>query len=46
MRKVTTVEQPARRYACDFDEPSRLAASMGHRDRTTVANVLEWRRGG
>lgn len=44
VQQATVVDQTAREYAFDFDDPDGLAAAMRHRDETMAANVLWWQR--
>ncbi|MEU3858869.1 erythromycin esterase family protein [Streptomyces sp. NPDC028722] len=44
LRNATTVDQVARQYSYDFEDPAQLAASMRYRDATMAANVLDWQR--
>ena len=44
VQNATAVDQAARQYAFDFDEPAGVAASMRYRDSMMAANVLWWHR--
>ncbi|MBG0850737.1 erythromycin esterase family protein [Streptomyces spinoverrucosus] len=44
VRHATAIDQTARLYAFDFDDPAQLAECMRHRDEAMAANVAWWQR--
>ncbi|QOV40541.1 erythromycin esterase family protein [Streptomyces ferrugineus] len=44
VRQATVIDQTARQYAFDFEDPLELAAAMRYRDGVMAANVVWWQR--
>ncbi|MFG2826903.1 erythromycin esterase family protein [Streptomyces sp. NPDC048434] len=44
VQNATAIDQTARQYAFDFDDPAQLAAGMRYRDRAMAANVVRWQQ--
>ncbi|MDN3026874.1 erythromycin esterase family protein [Streptomyces sp. S.PB5] len=44
LRNATAIDQTARQYAFDFEDPAQVAAAMRYRDETMAANVVRWQR--
>lgn len=44
IRQATVIDQTARQYAFDFEDPAGIAEAMRYRDRTMAANVVWWQR--
>ena len=42
VRQATAIDQTARQYAFDFDDPAQLAAAMRYRDQEMAADVVWW----
>ncbi|MFJ4689109.1 erythromycin esterase family protein [Streptomyces sp. NPDC088789] len=44
VQNATVIDQTARQYAFDFDDPEQIPASMRYRDEAMAANVDWWQR--
>ncbi|MEU6372457.1 erythromycin esterase family protein [Streptomyces sp. NPDC046909] len=42
LRNATAIDQTARQYAFDVEDPAQLAAAMRYRDATMAADVVWW----
>lgn len=44
VRQATVIDQTARQYAFDLEDPAEVAAAMRYRDWAMAANVVWWQR--
>ncbi|GAU66910.1 thiazole biosynthesis protein [Streptomyces sp. NBRC 110611] len=44
VQNARVIDQTARQYAYDFEDPAQVAASMRYRDAAMAANVVWWQR--
>lgn len=44
VRQATVIDQTARQYAFDIDDPAGIAAAMRYRDGAMAANVVWWQK--
>ncbi|WP_031485544.1 erythromycin esterase family protein [Streptomyces bicolor] len=44
LQQARVIDQTARQYAFDFEDPAQIAAAMRYRDGAMAANVVWWQR--
>ncbi|MEU7660954.1 erythromycin esterase family protein [Streptomyces lincolnensis] len=44
LQNATVIDQTARQYAWDLEDPAQIAEAMRYRDRAMAANVVWWQR--